>query len=329
MRIAVMTLAVACLLSGCGDGSSGRAPTQPTPVIPTVSEWTLAGRVTTTISGEPVAGATIAATDVTATTDGAGRFELKRPLAPVSPLEVTVSAGGYLSRETQVIHPRATPLVVDIIAERTPFDLSFYRALVRDGFESPGELKATHRWTRNAIFYLKTVDDTGRSLEPEVLARLQQEIPRAFSEWTSGRYRATLEIGAEDRPEVEGLVRVNFTRDPDFEHCALATVGGNYGWITFRLDYCGCGSLRIDPRTMWHEVGHTAGFWHVRGDFVMDKYFEGGCTAYPAITAPEQYHARVAYERPFGNIDPDQDPIWFHMLRAGEAPPVVTCGGRR
>jgi hypothetical protein len=38
----------------------------------------------------------------------------------------------------------------------------------------------------------------------------------------------------------------------------------------------------------------------------------------------------VAYERPYGNTDPDNDPGWFALAQPEDAaPPVVTCPGPR
>jgi hypothetical protein len=312
---------VALWAAACGVSSS--SPVAPTP--PVDRTWTLAGQVLTTITGAPVAGATVLAGSVTATSDDGGRFELRGTGALPAPMPLTVTAPGYVERVTQATAPRTSPLVIDIIADRAPFDLAFYRALVRNGFETPDTLGPTYRWTRDARFHLQVVDDTGRAIEPEVLAVLRRELPRAFEAWTSGRYHATVEEGPDDPPNENGLVRVLFTRTAE-DTCARATIGGNWGWMIYNVDRCGCGSVKVTPNVVWHEVGHTAGFRHVDGTHVMNRYYSGYCGGEIRMTDTERYHARVSYERPWGNLDPDRDPEWFFMLEPGTAArPTVAC----
>jgi hypothetical protein len=324
----VRPILVALLLPlavGCGgDGGSRSGPTAPTtPVAP--SEWTLSGQVVTTLGAQPVAGATVSAAELSATTDATGRFEFRRATALAGPIAVSVSAGGMLTRQTHLASPRSTPLTVDVIADRAPFDLAFYRQLVRNGLEQPEQLAMLHRWTRDATFYLLTLDASGRRVEPEVLAMIRRELPAAFAYWTDGHYRATVEEGTEERPAQVGLVRVTFERSSDGA-CALATVGGNDGVMQFNLDRCGCGSVKVTPNVVWHEVGHTAGFWHVAGDHMMNRYYNEYCGSVIHQCETERWHARIAYTRPFGNLDPDHDPESFSLIEAGLGTrPTVTC----
>jgi hypothetical protein len=145
-----------------------------------------------------------------------------------------------------------------------------------------------------------------------VLDTLRRELPAAFSAWTSGKYRATVEDGTAERSPSAGLVRVSLTRSREGA-CARATVGGNQ--VTFNVDRCGCGSVKIDPGVIWHEVGHTAGFWHVTGRHIMTPFFQGSCALRLALSAEERHHVRLAYERPPGNLDIDRDPASFAFLQ--------------
>lgn len=330
--VAVPVVALLSLACGGGGGSAPAAvptaPSAPSPA-PTPPEWTLTGQVVTTVTGAPIPGATVAAGELTASTDAFGRFEFKRATAPGSPLAVTVRSGGYLTRETQVAHPRTSPLAIDVIDVRSPFNLNFYRDLVRNTYEAPQSLEHLHRWTRDAVFYVRTVDSAGRTLEPEVLDILRREIPRGFAAWTSGKYRATVEDGTAERPQATGLVRVSLTRTGG-RSCASATIGGNRGELIFNVDNCACGSRKILPDIVWHEVGHIAGFYHVGRGNLMYPFFSADCGRVAQLSDRELHHARVAYERPYGNTDPDSDPDWFTLaLPDGAAPPVVTCPGPR
>lgn len=324
MRTVLVALLLALAIGCGGDGGSRSGPTAPTsPATP--AEWTLSGQVVTTLAAQPVAGATVATAELSVTTDANGRFEFRRATALAGPIAVSVSAGGVVSRQTHVASPRSTPLTVDVIADQAPFDLGFYRQLVRNGLEQPEQLTVLHRWTRNATFYVRTVDESGRRVEPEVLEMIRRELPAGFAYWTDGRYRAAVEEGTEERAEQVGLVRVMFQRNAD-DACALATVGGNYGWMMFNLDRCGCGSVKVTPNVIWHEVGHTAGFWHVAGDHMMNRYYNEYCGNVIHQCEMERWHARVAYSRPFGNVDPDHDPESFSLIEAGLGTrPTVTC----
>lgn len=330
MRAAVVGLLLA-LAVGCGGGDSPPStpftPSAPTaPAAPTTpSEWTLAGQVVTTLSAQPVVNAVVAAGELSVTTDVNGRFELRRATALTGPIAVSVSADGVVTRNTYLTYPRSTPLVIDVIANRSPFDLGFYRQLARDGYEHPEQLTELYHWTRGATFYVRTVEDSGRPVDSELLDMLRRELPAAFAYWTDGHYQATVEEGTEDRTEQDGLVRVSFYRSSE-DVCATATIGGNYGWIRFNVGRCGCGSVKVTPNVAWHEVGHIAGFRHVPGKHLMNREYNDDCGSVIRKTDIETWHARIAYARPFANTDPDHDPDWYSRIQPGIGPkPVVSC----
>ena len=57
-----------------------------------------------------------------------------------------------------------------------------------------------------------------------------------------------------------------------------------------------------------HEVGHALGFFHVSDrSSVMFPTIPGNCPA-GNLSPSERYHAAIAYARPRGNRDPDNDP---------------------
>lgn len=65
---------------------------------------------------------------------------------------------------------------------------------------------------------------------------------------------------------------------------------------------------KIEPRTVWHEVGHVFGFGHTgdaTGSF-MSYAVRRSCTETPSAT--ELAHVAYAYARRDGNRDPDTDP---------------------
>lgn len=108
---------------------------------------------------------------------------------------------------------------------------------------------------------------------------------------------------------MDGWINVEIKRDPAQDSiCGFAYVGANPGSITLYDDVCSCGSRKIPGSVVMHEMGHALGFFHV-GDrhSVMYPFAPGHCPP-GELSAAETYHARIAYSRPRGNTDPDDDP---------------------
>jgi hypothetical protein len=292
-----------------------------TTTIP-VTTWTLTGRVVD-LAGVPLGGATVAPDGVASVTTGPdGTFSIQRTSPPPSPVPLmTVSTAGFVTRHTYVAWRTTAGGGSDIslIREAAPFSLDFYRQLVRNGYETPGTLQIVRRWTSAPRFHIRSVDeDTGRAVEPEVLALVQEWIHRSVAMWT-GWTVPTLEITPEARPEQAGWVRVVFMRNVQ-DYCGRAYVGRNPGEITLALDGCDCGSRKVGPDVVVHEVGHAMGFWHVqdRTNIMFPYITDDSCR--PAEVSPiERHHAAIAYQRPFGNTDVDRDPF----VGAGLAIPDV------
>jgi hypothetical protein len=275
------------------------------------NRWSIAGRVVETLTNVPVPGATVDLEGfgpIQADSSGAFGFE-STTFPPFSPYRVTVIQPGYVPRDARVLWRRGdrTDVVIDVIRDAPPFSLNFYRQLIRNGYEQPGNLQWLKRWAEPPSFYVRTVDETGgRSVEPEVLALVQQWLREGVRLWT-GWSVPRLESGTESRDDVAGWIRVIFVRTSE-NYCGRARVGVNPGLITLNNDRCNCGSRKVPPSTVVHEVGHALGFWHVATrENVMYPQDPGGC--YPAELSPaERYHATIAYRRPDGSRDIDTDP---------------------
>src|SRR6185369_5686156 len=127
----------------------GRTPTAPSPPAPPRT-ITLTGHVTDTVTGRPVSATVVIDGIGTVQSDGSGTFTATTT-APTSSSHVSVSAPGYLSRDTQLGWSGAA--TADLIPDAAPFSLTFYRQFVRHTFDHPEKMEPLRRWTHPPRIY--------------------------------------------------------------------------------------------------------------------------------------------------------------------------------
>jgi hypothetical protein len=316
--------------SDCSVNPAGPSCPPPPPPPPT-SNFVIKGQVVAYGTGAPIAGARVGpAAGSAVDTDSGGAFEIRSQSAPAStPIPVKVEAGGFVTRELYLRYQPGTRdgVVIDLIRNAAPFSLDFFNDLVRGKYAiGRGEypdydkpLTPVLRLETSPSVYVRTIDQNGRAVEPEVLATVLPAIRKAVTDWSNGTLSvSTLETGTETRPPSEGWIVINITRNDRSTYCGQATLGDLEGEVELVNDRCNCGSNKISGAIVAHEIGHALGFSHVgvRGS-VMFPVAPGNCPP-GNLSASERYHSAVAYSRTRGNGDPDSDPPWGALARPGE-----------
>ena len=295
--------------------------------------WTLSGTVTETLTGAPVAGAALDFWQLeTVTTDGTGQWTLRRPgTAPPTAIYTEIKASGYIDRRVYVTAngPTRSGIAIDVIRDAAPFALGFFRQIIRNDFDAPGQLQHMRRWTTTPNFYINTLNPrTGRDILPRQLDLIVSTIRHAVPQATAGRFEAgAIEVGSGDRPDQQNFIKVEITYEPGESYCGRAQVAANPGRIWFNFERCvnACRGEEIGPNVVAHEVGHAMGLWHHDQTGIMDRFVSQATCNDRDFTAAERHHAGLLYSRQPGNADLDWDRTTTLTVTGSGPAPVVTC----
>jgi len=280
----------------------------------------------------PLPGVSLLLAGVATTSDAEGRFTINN-VPDSGSGAITAQPAGYVFRAAPfALAPQRTGVVLDVIQDASPFSLPFYRALVRNGYESTN-MQPTKPWTVSPSFYVKTtVEGSTDVVSPAILEDMRRLFANSIPELTGGRLQlAAFESGTTARTAEPGWVMITFYSQ--LSVFGQSTVGGNQG--TMQLRYFLSSNPNTNPANCFspeiyvadHEIVHTMGFWHTP-EVLSDSFSGPGCpgSGRPAHT---RYHAAVMYARPAGNTDPDVDPPTAIRAQApagyGGRPPEVSC----
>lgn len=261
-HLAVLAL---ILTAGCGGSPTSPSP-QPSPAPSPAPAPTFSGAVTDTVTGAPISGFS----------------------ALLAGSRVTVSAPGYLTRETRNGD-------VDLIPEAAPFSLAFYRQFVRGALQD-GQMEPLRRWTVAPSVYLQRA-----GFSDATVAEMESAVRQSVIGFTGGQFGVTtLESGPEARAPRAGWIVVSTDLETPGE-CGRSAIGGGEIHVSLR-PICVDGYAVTN---LAHEIGHALGFWHVPSGLMQAPAPRGML----APSTLERYHASIAYKRAPGNRDVDSDPV--------------------
>lgn len=295
-------IGLALLASAC---STPTGPSSPTPAPTPTPQATLTGHLTATNGGQPLAGVSVSLGSISSTTDGAGLFSSN--VAPTASMRAVLEGSGILPRTVYLAATATRDVSMDAIALGGGFDATFYRELVRNANEGGNE--PLRRWTTAPNVYLRTIRNDGVAVDAAMLDTAEQVIRDTIPRWSG--FTPTVERGADTRAGQAGWLTVLWPGTVGADRvCGASDVGRSGGTLNLFVPTtaaCGCdGSTRIRPRVIRHELGHAMGFYHT--DAPTDVMIASSAACDVPITARELYHAAIAYRRPVGNQEPDNDP---------------------
>lgn len=263
-------------------------------------QWSVKGRIVSAADGAPLTGgfgmgSSLSSAQITGSSDGS--YSILGLGAPAS-TPISVSATGFITRNTTLaINGARTGVDISLIALASPFSIDFYRELLRGSADNNGLLQQNFRWESSPSFYINTRNGSSEMSEA-VIADLVAMLPSIVTQVSDGRLSAQrIETGTDTRPIVAGWINVEYTTS--ISSCGAAAVGGNL--------------VRINPicsdltTVGLHETTHALGFWHHTQVGGLMSRVQPTARA-RALSAIEAFHTKIAFSRPRGNRDPDNDP---------------------
>ena len=260
------------LLAGCGSSAPTVAPTSVTPVAAPLVE--IAGQITDTVTGQLVGAFTQSGASL--------------------PARVTVSAPGYVTRETWAT--TSTPSV-DLFPERG-FDLGFYRQFARRELDNGGRVDPLRVWTAQPGVALRA------GLPAATVAALEAVARQTIPALTGGRLSMQSWAVTGESSSTGTVIDVEMVNEPDGTSCGRAEVGGRRIWLN-RAPRCAWRGHPVYVPLLGHELGHVLGFSHVTA---ADALMSQARIREAGPSEMERYHAALAYARQPGNTDVDVDP---------------------
>jgi hypothetical protein len=153
------------------------------------------------------------------------------------------------------------------------------------------------------------VDENGQPITAATIKTAIDAVWSVGSLWTGGQFGiADVPSGTADHTGEPGWLTIKWRDLSAQNSCGTSNIGIDGGFIELgTAANCACNGSNVAPSTVRHELGHAFGFFHTKDSADLMSGTGSMCNQQPSVR--ELYHARIAYSRPVGNVDPDTDPV--------------------
>ena len=304
----------------------------------------ISGKLRGTINGKALSGVSVRVGNRSTVTDYRGRFRLTNVPKGVIPV-VFENERKIQPRRVAVNSKRLCSIKFDAIEKESKFNLAFYRELVRgehpsERWSNPPGARTIYRWTRRKppTIYIDTntaKTHTGK-ISAKTIRRVKRVIKKVVPVFSGNNYRR-LDLSIKVKEFSHGSfdfvpaysIVISFDDSLVEVRNGRMTLGRTHTSpdVFYFPDQPGClHKVRIyvvndgncykqcritQEEVIAHELGHGFGFRHTSSTHQppIPSIMEQGESYGFLFTKHDKLHMKVAYKRPVGNSDIDNDLI--------------------
>ncbi len=297
----------------------------------------ISGKVCGSLSGKALSGVSIKVGKQSTITDYYGKFRLNG--IPKGLVPVTLEGTGIYPRRVDVNARQFGVIKLDAIEKSSDFNLNFYRELARGNWER--QLNPICRWTRRKppTFYIDTNSSSIRAgkISAKTIRRIKKVIKKVAPIFSGNSYRR-LDISIKVKEFAHGSsdlipehsIVISF--DDSLAQRGALGITHTLPFIAASEESASLHKVRIyvvneenyykrsgitQEEVAAHELGHGFGFRH---SSVLPSIMNHGKSCGVLFTEHDKLHMKIAYQRPVGNTDIDNDMLPGQQSASGYLP---------